>query len=168
MSAAASAGGVPVDVDRSAVAAELSQLETEAAASEPPAPGAAPATEGAAPTLSIEDKAAQWAQPMRGAVKAMANIFAPNWELSEAECNGLGDALAMVGAHWMPDTQLPPKYVALVALGMSLVGVAGARFDQDAGKLKPLRKARAAEAAPATASATAPAPVGHQSAPKEI
>jgi hypothetical protein len=166
----AGAGGVPVDVDRATVAAELRQLETEAAATEPPPAGESPAPPGAAPAQSLEEKATQLAAPLTGAVRILANAAAPNWELSDAECSALGASLAQVAAHWMPDTQLPPKYMALALLGMSLVGVVGARFDQDTGKLKPRRRPRGIEASPAAAPAPAApaAPVAHQSAPREV
>lgn len=133
--------GVAVEVDGAAIAAELEQLRAENPAAAPAATGE-PGTDAAslAPVLSPEQKAAQYAPSFRMLVAQGASTFAPNWDLLPAETNGVGDALALVAAHWMPDMELPPKYMCLLAAAVSLWSVAAARRDPETGAFKPLRK----------------------------
>lgn len=145
-----------VEVDRAAI---LAEAQTIAATDTAP-----PALEPALPPALSNDpssKAADVAPAVRLLVAQCSSTFAPGWEITKAESDGVGDAAALVLAYWMPDGVLEPKYLALVTLATSLYAVAGSRRLAD-GTWMPLRAPRAPRA-PASSSSTPasePAPAG--------
>lgn len=158
---------VTVETDRPALLAEAAAIAAEAPAPEPVATGAPPESpppEGMAPgvPLAPDQLASEAAPAVRGLVSTLAETIAPNWEITRAESDRVGDALALVMAYWMPAGAIEPKYVALVSLAGSLYSVAGARRDASTGKWKPLRKppekarASSTEAPAANGAAAAP------------
>jgi hypothetical protein len=152
----AAAGTIPVDVDRPAILEEAAAIAASSSSSSIDTP----AGELEAPIAqTIDAKAAEVAPAIRLLVAQCAGTFAPNWEITKQEGDGVADAAALVMAHWMPDGVLEPKYLAIIALAASLYGVAGARRLED-GSWLPLRKPRApssSSSSPAPPSAPSPA-----------
>lgn len=140
-------GAVAVEIDRAEILAEAAAV----AAADPSAPALAPAS-GPAPELDVAAKAADVAPAVRMLVAQCASTFAPGWEITSEESNGVADAAALVLAYWMPAGVVDPKYVAIMVLAGAAYGVAAARKRED-GSWLPLRK----PAAPATSPATPPA-----------
>jgi len=129
-----------VEVDRPQIAAELAQLGSAAAAVDPvtPAPGAGAAP--VAPEVPPDQRAGELAPMVVMVLEQVAETFAPNWEVSKAECSRLGGSVAAVLAYWVPQqAAVDPKYLALFSLAMSGWSVASARRD-DNGKWRPLHK----------------------------
>jgi hypothetical protein len=145
-----SVGHVAVEVDRAAILAEAAEAAAEAPPDAPavsaagtqeaPAP-ATPAAGAPVPVTSgdIAAKAAEVAPALRLIMVNACAALAPNWEISQAESDGVADATALVLAHWMPAGVVDPKYMAAFALAGALYGVASARRNDD-GTWRPLRK----------------------------
>lgn len=161
-------GHVAVEVDRTAILAEAAAVAAESPQTAPAPTGelgqAAPALDQnaapPAPALDPVAKAAEVAPAVRFLVAQVVNLTAPNWQVTPDECNGIGDAAAMVLAYWMPPDAIDPKYMAVMSLAGAVWAVAAKRRDDD-GNWRPLRAAKApapAEGAPARAPADAPAP----------
>lgn len=131
--------GITVEVPRAEITAELDAITSEAAAIEPPpVNGAAPAEVIAPPAIPPSQQAAELAPLVSRALHEVALTFAPNWEVTKAETDRVGGALAEVLAYWMPQQQtVDPKYVALFSLGMAAWSVVGARRDENG--FRPLR-----------------------------
>jgi len=137
------AGGIAVDVDRGALLAEAAAIAAESPA-EPPASGAAdaPAADSPPPSASPSDPAARATEvkpAVCDAVAKLSTFLAPNWNVTRAESDAVGESLALVLAYWMPETSIDPKYVALGTLAMSLWSVASSRRDEN-GQWRPLRQ----------------------------
>jgi hypothetical protein len=143
-------GSVAVEVDRAAILAEAAAVAAEAGEGAGPVPAAEPAP---VPALDVQAKAADVAPAVRLLVAQCSAAFAPNWQITKPESDGVADAAALVLAYWMPDGVLEPKYLAIITLATSLYGVAATRRRED-GSWLPLRAPRA----PASSSPTSPAP----------
>ena len=151
--AGATSGLGPVEVDRAAILAEAQAIADTAA----PASSStlAPAIAGDA-----QSKANDVAPAVRMLVAQCSSAFAPGWEITKAESDGVADAAALVMAYWIPDGVLEPKYLAIITLATSLYGVAGARRRED-GSWLPLRAPREPASSSSSSSstpATPPAP----------
>lgn len=150
------AAGVAVDVDRPALLEEAAAIAASSSDA-PPATSSSSSTELAI-AVDVQAKAADVAPAIRLLVSNCCGTFAPNWEVTKAEGDGVADAAALVAAYWMPDGVLEPKYLALLTLAMSLYGLAGARRLPD-GSWVPLRKPREpASSSPAPSPASSPTP----------
>lgn len=136
------AGGIPVEVDRPALLAEAAAIAAEMPAEAPAAPPAdTPMNPAASPAAAPVDPAARAAdvRPVVClAVAQVAAMVAPNWEITKAESDAVGESLALVLAYWMPETGVDPKYLALGSLALSVWSVASARRDAN-GEWRPLR-----------------------------
>jgi len=157
-SVAPAGAGVPVDVDRPAILEEAAAIAAASSSSSSGNPAPSSGAElAAAPVVDVQAKAADVVPAARMLVAQLSGAFAPNWEVTKAETEGVADSLALVLAYWMPDGAIDPKYVAVLSLAGALYGVAAQRREPD-GSWKPLRKPL--ERAPAPSSPTSPAPAG--------
>lgn len=134
-----SVGAVAVEVDREAILAEAAAVAASSSSSDA---AAAPLVDvGAAASIADPDpqaKAADVAPAVRLLVAQCCMTFAPGWQVTREESDGVGDAAALVLAHWMPAGVIEPKYLAIVTLATSLYGVASKRRRED-GTWAPLR-----------------------------
>jgi hypothetical protein len=148
--------GIAVEVDRTQILEEAAAIAASSSSAAPtPAGELAPAMAG-----DVEAKAAEVAPAVRMLVAQCAGAFAPNWEITQGEADGVADAAALVMAYWMPDGAIDPKYLAIVTLATALYGVAGKRRRAD-GSWVPLRAPRApASTAPAPSPASSSEPAG--------
>ena len=149
-----------VEVDPAALAAEVDALGIEPA----PAPVASEVAQPGAPAGDLSDAdAARIAQGYEAGavivVMGAARMFAPAWNVTQAECTEFGRALALAAAHWWPDGSLPPKWAALLNVAAIGVGIVAARQDES-GALRPLRHRPASTAAAPVAAGAAPVRTG--------
>lgn len=133
----------PIEVDEQALAAEadriLSDLPPPAAANDQ-APAIAGEGLDAEPTLEqIQAAAAGYETGAFLIVSKAADVLAPAWGITSDERKALSGSIAFAMAAWFPDHQLPPKYMALLAVAGSLYAIADSRRDPSTGKLKPRR-----------------------------
>jgi hypothetical protein len=153
-SSAGPVGALAVEVNREQILAEAAAIAASSPSSSD-VPAIAPAS--SAPALTVEAKAADVAPAVRMLVSRCCGTFAPNWEITKEEGDGVADAAALVMAYWMPDGILEPKYLAIISLATSLYGVAGARRLAD-GSWVPLRAPRAPSSSSSTPPSSPPAP----------
>lgn len=152
-----------VDVNTAELDAEASRILGEAPAdlAQPLAidPASSPAIAGddqvaREPTLEeIQAAAAGYEGGAFLIISKASDIVVPAWEITPEERKQLSSSVALVLAAWFPDHQLPPKYVALLAVAGSLYSIVESRRDPETGKLKARRNEK-----PATAAASSPAP----------
>jgi hypothetical protein len=90
-------------------------------------------------------RASEVSPAVQGAVYELARFFAPNWQVTREESAPVGDSLALVLAYWMPDSNIEPKYMALMSFGFSMWSVASARRNPETGEWLPLREVKAEE-----------------------
>lgn len=153
-----------VEIDPAALAAEADMVSVPDA---PAAPGAADASTAGEPSpgdpsapaaeMSFAQAAAA-AAPLAAKLKPVIDRTAarilPAWNLTEAERSGLADDIALCMVLWAPSMDaLPPKWLALVSLGMSVYAITDARRDTE-GNLLPravVNVGRGASNAPASA-----------------
>lgn len=153
-----------VDVNTAELDAEADRILANAPAdlAQPPAldPAASPAIAGEAiarePTLEeIQAAAVGYEGGAFLIISKASDVLLPAWEITPDERKQLSSSVAFALAAWFPDHQLPPKYVALLAVAGSLYSIVESRRDPDTGKLKPRRNEKPATAA---GQAAAPAP----------
>lgn len=122
------------------------------------APDAAPEVAAPAPAFDPAQRAAEVQPAVTFAVHQLADFVAPNWKVTKDECAQVGEALSQVLAYWMPETNIEPKYLALMNLGVSLWGVAASRRDPETGAFKALRavKVKASQPAPVSVAPVEP------------
>lgn len=148
-----------VSVDAPALASEAdaiplpAEATTQVAGEGAPAPGV-PGVPGE-PTLEELDLAARNYEGTTAiAVNGLADVLAPNWQISGEQRGSLAHVSAMALAAWFPDHRLPIKYAVLTMVGASLFDIANANRDPETGRLRPLRLKPAAR--PAASSSDRP------------
>jgi hypothetical protein len=149
-----------VEVDEPALAADVERILLDVPADPPAiAPELAGDEAPREPTLEeIQAAAAGYEFGSFLIVSKAADVLVPAWGVTSDERKALSSSLSLALAAWFPDQQLPPKYMALLAVAGSMYAIVDARRDPDTGKLKPRRHAAetnndsaGASAAPATA-----------------
>lgn len=128
--------GNEVDIDEAALAAEAAAVDVGDAAAAP-GPEGAPAAAGELVDVAAAEQFAQRAQPM--VAKLLAGITAvavPNWTITEAQNDELSRSVSFALALWFPH-EIPPKYAALLMVGVSCYGIVQANRDPQTGQLKP-------------------------------
>ncbi len=132
-----------VDIDERALAAEAAAVglgdEQQPAAQgvegEQPAPGEVV-------DVAAAEQFAKRAQPMVAKFLAgIAAVAVPNWTITEQQNQELAQSVSFALALWFPH-EIPPKYAALLMVGVSCYGIAQANRDPQTGKLRPRVDAR--------------------------
>lgn len=139
-----------VQVDEGALAAEADRILSDVPAELAPATDPAIAGEACAAELTLEQIQAAAAGYEAGAfmiVSQAADVLVPAWEISSDERKALSGSMSLALAAWFPDHQLPPKYMALLAVAGSMYAIVDARRDPTTGKLKPRRNEKPDSAA---------------------
>jgi hypothetical protein len=162
----------PVDIDAAALAREADGVALpEGSEAQPstgePTPGADDPTMPAELTL---EQAMQSAAPLAKKIKPIVERFAarivPAWKLTGEECSAVADDVALCMVLWAPAiNDLPPKWMALAALGLNVYAITDARRDTE-GNLLPrmVVSAGSSSAVPKQASDGATKPNGTNAA----
>lgn len=79
--------------------------------------------------------------PLAFSARVLTDIVAPAWEVTDAECDRLGEASAQLVALYFPKAG-DKKVAAWLGLGLAVTGIAGPRLAER----RPLRLGRAARA----------------------
>lgn len=133
-----------VEVDEEALRAQAAALDIGAE----PQPGAEPVADVAPETGGDEvaraEAFARQSAPVIGKLlRGVAAVAVPNWEITSEQHEGLASSVSFALALWFPH-EIPPKWAALVGVGMSVYAIAEANRDPSTGALKPRVKPRTA------------------------
>ncbi len=131
-----------VDINEQALAAEAAAVGL--GDEQPGAPG----VEGEQPApgevvdVAAAEQFAARAQPMVAKFLAgIAAVAVPNWTITEQQNQELAQSVSFALALWFPH-EIPPKYAALLMVGVSCYGISQANRDPQTGKLRPRAEAR--------------------------
>jgi hypothetical protein len=139
---------VAAEVDAHALTLEADTILQNAPADTGPAPAnsepqATTQSAAQAPVNEVQidpnQRAANVAPVASMLVYQAAVVFVPNWRISTQEAEAIGGPLALTLAHWMPDTNIDPKYMALLALASATWGVVSLRRNPETGEFMPAR-----------------------------
>lgn len=97
---------------------------------------------GASSDVSINGEVVEFdlAAAISPAVYATLNAVAPNWDVSESECDAVVQAWSNVAQIWWPDARLDPKWAALGTAVVTTGMVALPRIGTPPRKPKPTEK----------------------------
>lgn len=138
-----------LDIDQTAIAAEAEAVplpDHSMPGIEEGGAGAPTTSDAPAP---MPEAAQSWSSITPGLVVMLDVGLCPNWQLTDQEKHELDGALAATLDQLFPGGIGNERWAPYFRLLAVAVGIAGARFDTDAMRFKPLRKPRAAEPAPA-------------------
>lgn len=129
-----------IEVDEPAIATEVDRILAGVPADPVTAP--AIADDGVPRELTLEEIQAAAAGYEAGAfmiVSQAADVLVPAWGVTADERKALSGSISIALAAWFPNHQLPPKYMALLAVAGSMYSIVESRRDPETGKLKPRR-----------------------------
>lgn len=132
-----------VEVNEEALMAQAAALDVPAGEG-----GASDAAEPE-PEVIVDEAAraeafARQSAPVIGQLlRGVAAIAVPNWTITNQQHQQLAESTAYALALWFPH-EIPPKWAALLGVGMSVFAIAQANRDPETGELRPRVKPREA------------------------
>lgn len=126
-----------VDVDEAALRAAAAAVDvgTEPAAGDDP--GNAQESEAIVDETARAEAFARQSAPVVGKLlRVAAAIAVPNWTITEAQHQALAESTAYALALWFP-TEIPPKWAALLGVGMAAYSIVESNRDPETGELRP-------------------------------
>lgn len=141
----AEADAVPIPQEDNLSASQPGEVADTAAPGAPPAVGEI--TEEQAAEIAARNR------PMVGMlVNGLADTLLPAWNITELERKQLVDSMSLALAYWWPYDTIPPKWMALLSVGLCGYSIANARRNED-GSWKPRKIVTVRRSTGATAEA---------------
>lgn len=128
-----------VDIDEVALRAEAAAVDVggEPAPAAPGGDAPAASASGEVVDVAAAEQFAARAQPLvEKMLKGIAGMTVPNWDISDQQHKELSQSVSFALALWFPH-EIPPKYAALLMVGMSCYGIVQANRDPQTGNLRP-------------------------------
>lgn len=132
-----------VDVDEAALRAQAAALDIPGEQPD----GSADPSAGPEPEVIIDEarraeEFARRAAPVVGKVlRGVTRMAVPNWQVTNQQHDELAQSVSYALALWFPH-EIPPKWAALLMVGMSVYSIAEANRDPETGELRPRVKPR--------------------------